>query len=110
MFAAVFEKMERAGEIVLGKLPCARASVHSGQHARVRGRIDHPIAAGQRIQIAAQTQVAMKKAYASGHGGGPVEFTSRAQQIVDAVYFNVLEELRKNMREPSAGEPAHAGN
>src|SRR6185437_12480617 len=110
MFAAVFEKMERAGEIVLSNLPCARASVHSGQHARVSGRIDYPIAAGQRIQIAAQTQVAMKKAYASRDRGDSVEFTSRAQQIVNAAYINILHEPWKCLREPSAGETAYAGN
>jgi len=104
---AVFEEVDRAGEVVLDDLARTGATVNAGQHAGIGGGIDDEIARRQRLEIAGCTHVGMKKLHADFFQFEAVGFAAGTDEIVQAK--NLMAGSRQRAGEGAADKTAGAG-
>ena len=93
---------------MLEQLPAAEASPNTRQHARVGGRIDHPIHSRQHFEIARRADVALDEPSAELSQAHAVGLRARALKVIDADDRNTVELLQQPFRNTAADKSADA--
>ena len=104
------QHVDRADEIVLDQLAAAGLAVHAGEHAGVGGRLDDPIAAGQRLQVAGIADVAVMELDAVLAQGAAIGLTAGPDEVVQARDLPVRPAFPQAAGERAADKTADASD
>ena len=85
-------------------------SVHSGEHARIRGRVHNPIAGRKPIDIAGGPSVGVENADSEPLEPFPVRFAARPDEIVETEDLMPGSGLRQGAGDRASREAANPGN
>ncbi|OQC22984.1 MAG: hypothetical protein BWX68_02975 [Verrucomicrobia bacterium ADurb.Bin063] len=103
------QHVDRAHKIMLEQLAAAGPAVHTGQHARIGGRLDNPVAAGQGFEVAGDADIAMKQPDAQPAQRPAVGLAAGAREVVQAEDLPVRPPFPQPAGERAAHKTANAG-
>ena len=107
---AVFEEVDRAGEVVFDELAGAGFSVDAGEDAGVGGGVDNPVDARKRFEVAGGAEIGVDDFYAEFFEFGAVGLAAGTDEVVEAVELVTGTGTGEGAGEGAADEAADAGD
>ena len=95
---------------MLDHLPTARPIVDAGKHARIRGGINDPVGARERLHIAGAAHVAVFDTDARLRQTRASGFASRPAEIVDARKLDGRLEILQTSRDATSSKTANSSD
>ena len=105
---AEFQQIDRAKEVVFDQLARAGFSVHSGEHAGIRGGINHGVDGRNRLKVAGGADVSVEDVDAKRFEFGSIRLAAGSDEIIDPDDLQIGTMRQERLGQRAADETANS--